>query len=240
MSTVTSNQTSKAMSKQTARDGKRSKRRLAALAVVTASTVAAAGCGGVRGELVETGFTDIDGDGLLELAFIEEIEFNNPFSDYDVVEVDATTPNPELFDFSATDVATGEPVMGTELVADADQGEGAMVIGFFTPSCPVCVDEGPKFTTSAELNPDVTYVMVHSGGDIEQYQGFIDEYDLDLPNIHHITDGETKLWIHFGILGQPSYVLMAPDGSATRSVGALQDHGLLRAVELLRSGTAKA
>ncbi len=212
----------------------------AALAVATVFMMVTAACGGVRGELVETGFTDLNGDGILELAFTEEIEFENPFSDYDVVEVDASTPSPELFGFSATDAFTGEPVSGTDLVSDAQAGAGIMIFGFFTPSCPVCVDEGPKFATSAELNPDVTYVMVHSGADSEQYQDFIADAGLDLPNIRHIADGDTKLWIHFGILGQPSYVLRAPDGAATRSVGALQDHGLLRAVELLRSGTAKA
>ncbi len=222
------------------RESGRSGRVLAALAVATVSTVVAAGCGGVRGELVETGFTDIDGDGILELAFTEEIGFDNPFADYDVVEVDADTATPEMFDFSATDAVTGEPVSGADLRRAAQDSGGAMIMGFFTPTCPVCVDEGPKLATSADLNPDVTYVMVHSGGDTEQYASFVDESGLDLPNVHHIADGETKLWIHFAILGQPSYVLVAPDGKATKSVGALQDHGLLRAVELLRSGSAQA
>ncbi len=200
-------------------------KRLATLLAVVAGLT---GCGIERGDPVESNFAKPD---PVELAFIEPVatdDVENPLSDYEVVEVVRDEPTPGIFAFDARDAFTGELVQGGKLFA----GE-PMIIAFVTPTCPICVDEAPKLATSASLNPDVNYVVVHSGGETEQYQEYAEQSKLAGDNITHLVDGGTELWAWFGVLAQPSYVLVDARGSVLSSVGALQDHGLARAVELI-------
>ncbi len=192
--------------------------------------VAATGCSSLRGDQVESGFSGDNGEVPVELAFTEDIDVVNPLSGYDVVEVRADAPAPEVFDFSARDAFDDTPVAGGELY-----GQGPMLIAFVTPTCPICIEEGPKLANSAQLNPEIDYVIIHSSGNADQYAEFAEITGLDGPNIRHLVDGDTSLWAHFGVLAQPSYVLVNNEGHLLSSVGALQDHGLARAAELLRA-----
>ncbi len=198
-----------------------------AMATVAALAVLA-GCGVSRGDPVESNFARAD---VVELAFTETVEaedIEDPLKDYEVVEVRLDEPTLGVFDFDARDAFTDEQVQGVDLFT-----EEPMIIAFVTPTCPICVDEAPKLANSASLNPDISFVVIHSGGDTEQYQEYAERAGLAGDNITHLVDGGTELWSWFGVLAQPSYVLVDARGSLRSSFGALQDHGLARAVELL-------
>ena len=203
-------------------------KRPATAILMTIALVSAGGCSSLRGDQVESGFSEVDGEIPIELAFTEEVEVVNPLSGYEVVEVRADAPAPEVFNFSARDAFDDTPVAGSELY-----GDSAMIMAFVTPSCPVCIEEGPKLANSAQLNPGIEYVIIHSAGTTEQYLEFAEATGLWGDNIRHLVDGDTSLWAHFGVLAQPSYVLVNKEGHLLSSVGALQDHGLARAAELL-------
>ncbi len=191
----------------------------------------ASGCSVDRGELVESNFVD-DQEAPTELAFIDEIDSQAAQDDalegYERVSVEVDEPALSVLDFTAKDAFSDDDVSGLELHSD-----GPMIIAFVTPTCPICVEEGPKLAASASLNPAIRYVIAHSGGTTEQYQDYADRTGLDSTNVTHLIDGQTELWSWFGVLAQPSYVLVNADGALLSSVGALQDHGLARAVELL-------
>ncbi len=191
----------------------------------------ASGCSVNRGELVESNFVNAQ-KAPTELAFIEEVDPQAAADDvldgYERVSVEVDEPALPVLDFTAKDAFSDDDVSGLEL-----HSAGPMIIAFVTPTCPVCVEEGPKLATSASLNPDLQYVIAHSGGTTEQYQDYADRTGLDSSNVTHLVDGQTELWSWFGVLAQPSYVLVNADGALLSSVGALQDHGLARAVELL-------
>lgn len=167
-------------------------------------------CTGVRGELEESG-QPID-EAPTELAFEGEPE---------VADLEGTQVN---FAFRAPELYTGDMVEGAELFADAP-----LIMVFAVPSCDVCHVEGPKLARAAEIHPEINYVVVHSFGTTDEYLDYIDNSGLIQENVLHLVDAEGVLWERFGVVSQPSSVLVDTDGLVTTSRGALGDDGLARA-----------
>lgn len=178
------------------------------LAVLLTAALIAVGCSGVRGELVESGITADGENDAVELSFVSEAE-----------------AEAMLFDFSASELFTGSSVDGQELLQNAP-----LIVTFVVPSCPVCVAEAPKLGAAAEANAHVNFVVVHSFGELEDFRSYTNTTDLSQENILHIVDTDGVLWERFGIISQPSSVLIDGQGRVTNSRGALGDDGLLRAV----------
>ena len=179
----------------------------------------ATGCGAVRGERVESGTArqGVD-DSRIEAAIsaqpsaasttlVDQVEGNGAFA------------------FTAFELATGDPLFGADLVR-----HGRVVVTFVVPSCPICVREGPELARSASENPDVTYVVVHSGGTLEDYEVYVQSSGLTLDNVVHIDDSPGLLWSRFGIVQQPSNIVVNADGAVTQSLGALGEAGLVQVV----------
>ena len=167
-------------------------------------------CSGVRGELEESG-RPVD-DAPTELAFE---------GDPEAAGLEGTQVN---FAFRAPELYTGDMIEGAELFADAP-----MIMVFAVPSCDVCHIEGPKLARAAEIHPEINYVVVHSFGTTDEYLDYIDNAGLIQENVLHLVDGEGVLWERFGVVSQPSSVLVDADGLVTTSRGALGDDGLARA-----------
>ena len=173
----------------------------------------ATSCGAVRGERVESGLPSNNDStaqaelfaepGLSDATYVDQVEGNGAFA------------------FTAFELATGEPLFGGDLVR-----EGQVVMTFVVPSCPVCTVEGPEIARSASENPDVTYVVVHSGGTTEDYEQYVEASGLTFDNIVHLDDSPGVLWNRFGIVQQPSNILVDADGGVTQSFGALGEIGL--------------
>jgi len=177
----------------------------------------ATSCGAVRGERVESGVSS-DNDstveaellaqrGLVDATYVDQVEGNGAFA------------------FTAFELATREPVFGTELVRD-----GQAIITFVVPSCPVCTVEGPEIAQSASDNPDVTYVVVHSGGTTQDYEQYVESSGLTLENVVHLDDSPGVLWARFGIIQQPSNIFVDAEGGVSQSLGALGEAGLRRVI----------
>ncbi len=165
-------------------------------------------CGELRGERVVSGATadssiSVTPGGVRDTNEVRSVHGNHAFS------------------FFATELFTGRSVSGAELVAD-----GPVVMSFLVPQCSVCIAAGPDLVTSAMENPDITYVMVHSGGSTEDYSSYLDEVGFDRSgsgqhNVFHLDDSPGLLWSRFGVIQQPTNVLIEADGSVTQALGAL-------------------
>lgn len=195
-------------------------KKVALLAVVV---VLAGACSQVRGERVESGFgssTDL-APASDDLAFAA--------AKSDVVQVSADTVTAEPFDFTATTL-DGQPVAGLDLYE-----RRPLVVVFNVPSCVICLSEAPFLAEVAERSPEVTFVVTHSGGSAADYEDFLSATALDSAPVVHIDDSDRFLWNRFGIVAQPSTILVDAEGRITMSTGALETHGFDRAVELVSS-----
>jgi len=136
------------------------------------------------------------------------------------IEVNNTQGN-QAFAFAATELATGRVINGLDLVDG-----GPVVITFLVPQCPVCVTAGPGLAASAAENPEINYVFVHSGGTAETYETYLERSGFETTmsaasNIVHLDDSPGLLWARFGVIQQPTNVLIDAEGSVTQSLGAL-------------------
>ncbi len=168
--------------------------------------LAATGCSGVRGELVESGAEDDESSA--ELTFS-----------------DGSDRQATLFDFTAPDLYTGAPVDGNDMRDNAP-----LIMTFVVPSCPICVTEAPKLANAAEANPGVNFVVVHSFGEVDDFFEYTNAADLTHENTIHVVDVDGTLWERFGIEAQPSSILVDDAGRVSSTRGALGDDGLLRAL----------
>lgn len=197
---------------------------LGALAVTTTA------CGSIRGERTVVDVPEP------EVQFVDDIDADTAdpaaaVEDRPVIEVASDDVGIGPFAFTATEFETGDPVSGIALFE-----QGLVLMEFSLPSCPVCHTEAPKIRSSALLNPDVTYVVVHSGASDSEIAEFVDEHEMRADNIVHLLDPDRALWVRFGVAVQPYYVLVDTDGTLSGSTGALGDDGLERAVERIRTG----
>ena len=173
----------------------------------------ATSCGAVRGERVEAGIAPHSDSttetrlpaqrGLVGATYVDQVEGNAAFA------------------FTAFELSTRDPLFGSDLVRN-----GHVLVTFVVPSCPICVEEGPELARSAAENPGVTYVVVHSGGTVEDYQRYVETSGLTLANVVHLDDSPGVLWARFRIVQQPSNIVVDADGAVSQSLGALGEGGL--------------
>jgi len=140
--------------------------------------------------------------------------------------VDSSPADSEVFNFEAPELYSGSAYLGSDLYQNSPS-----LVTFVVPSCPICVEEGPKLANAAENNPDINYVLVHSFGDKENYIEYVESAGLIHENIVHLSDTDGLLWKQFGVTAQPSTVLVNSNGEISLSTGALGDDGLIRAAD---------
>ncbi|MCB7136597.1 redoxin domain-containing protein [Cellulosimicrobium marinum] len=127
----------------------------------------------------------------------------------------ATTPTavPEALQVSGTTVD------GSSLDLASLAGE-PVVLWFWAPWCTVCRGEAPDVAqVAADLEGEVTFVGVPGLGEVDAMRGFV--ADTGTGGFDHLVDADGAVWNHYGVVSQPSYVLVAPDGSSELVVGAL-------------------
>lgn len=208
-------------------------------ALLGSLALATSACGSVRGERATVDFPepevqfvdDADTADAADAAGAATAAEQVAAEDRPVIEVDTDDVGSGPFAFSATEFETGDTINGIDLY-----DRGLVLMGFSLPSCPVCHTEAPKTRAAALLNPDITYVVVHSGASEREIGEFVDEHELRADNIVHLLDPDRDLWVRFGVAVQPYYVLVDVNGTLSGSTGALGDHGLERAAERLRTG----
>ena len=143
------------------------------------------------------------------------------------VPIDPDTPAPTAFAFRSTSL-DGSLVDGAELF-----DRRPLIVSFVVPTCTFCVTEGPELAAAAARHPDATFVVVHSNGSEDAYHDFVELSGLDGEGIVHLRDDDATLWSRFGVVSQPSSVLVDGDGLVRRVDGALGEDGFDRAADLV-------
>lgn len=188
--------------------------------------LALAGCSDLRGDRIVTGMSAVEQPDGREPA--------QPDTRPGAIEV-RNVADSGAFAFGSTELSSGRAVLGTELVEG-----GPVVMSFVVPRCAACIAAGPDLAASAAAHPEITFVFVHSGGTPDAYGQYLERTGFappgsDVENVVHLDDSPGLLWARFGVIQQPTSVLIAADGSVTQSLGALGAEELRDVVDRLAS-----
>ena len=123
---------------------------------------------------------------------------------------------------------TGETIEGASF--DLAQLRGRpVVINFFASWCQPCNDEAPDLAEFARENPDVAFVGVDTGDDLDDGRAFVDKYGLDYPIVF---DPDGRIGGAWGVDGIPTTVFLDADGvERDRIVGATDKAGFEQALQ---------
>ncbi len=125
-------------------------------------------------------------------------------------------PRMQTVDGSTFDPATttGQPVL----------------LWFWAPWCVVCRAEAPTLVdVAAELDGEVLVLGVAGRGSAEEMRAFVD--DTGTGGLTHLADTDGAVWREFGVVAQPAFAFVAPDGGTEVFVGALDEDDLRDFVE---------
>ena len=110
-----------------------------------------------------------------------------------------------------------------------------VVLWFWAPWCTVCRGEAPSVSTiAAETGDDVTFLGVAGRGEVDAMKGFVS--DTKVTGFEHLADVDGSIWSRFGVVSQPSFAFVAPDGTVETFVGALGTDGLRERTAALIDG----
>lgn len=182
------------------------------LIAIMAFALVGTACSGVRGSLVETGVRE-ESEESVAASLAPEVQDDGSVAI-------GTASLAEPFAFTAPELFTGASVSGLELYTEAP-----MIVTFVSPTCPVCLTEGPEIAKAADLHPDITYLIIHGGADTDRYRSFADEQGLYQENVIHVEDEAGVLWSRFGVISTPSTLLIDGEGRVSQSTGALELQG---------------
>jgi thiol-disulfide isomerase/thioredoxin len=120
--------------------------------------------------------------------------------------------------------------------AGADLAERPVVFWFWAPWCPKCVSEGPHVADIAEKYGDRVAFVGIAGLDRDkaQMREFVTRTGTGA--ITQLDDHTGRLYAHFQVTSQSSYLFMRRDGKTTRESGPLDAPALERHVRALAGG----
>ncbi|MCB0975078.1 MAG: TlpA family protein disulfide reductase [Actinobacteria bacterium] len=122
-----------------------------------------------------------------------------------------------LLDISGTDVE-GQTV---DLSSYAGRD---LILFFWAPWCSYCQGEAPQVSEIAnEFANDPDFAIVGVGGRDNEgaIKGFVEDYDLT--SMTNLVDVDGAIWNHFGVTGQPAFVLVNDDGRSQLVFGTIDD-----------------
>jgi thiol-disulfide isomerase/thioredoxin len=124
----------------------------------------------------------------------------------------------------------GRPFTGSDLA------ERPVVFWFWAPWCAKCASEGPNVAAVAEKYGDRVAFVGVAGLDKsrEQMRRFVSRTGTE--DITQLDDRTGRLYTHFEVASQSSYVFMTRAGRITRDSGPLSEPALERRVRELAGG----
>lgn len=183
------------------------------------------GCGGLKGELDESGFASDETQSAPSDDAPAASAPLVPSSLAVPVERVIGAPAAEIFDFEAVELLRGATLLGAELLGQPT------VMTFISPDCEFSVEEGRELAAAAERHPDITFLVGHAEGRPDDYVAFVEEADLFGQNVIHLDDTAGDLIHRLGVTAFPSTVLLSVDLELSIAEGALETDGFDRAVE---------
>jgi thiol-disulfide isomerase/thioredoxin len=139
-----------------------------------------------------------------------------------------STPAAEEGGLRAADVLTftAPTLDGADLDASTLEGR-AVVLWFWAPWCTICRAEAPDVVRVAQdLEGDVTFLGVPGLGRTANMHDFV--ADTGTGGFRHVIDVDGELWRRFGVISQPAFAFVDPDGSVEVFVGSLGEAELAR------------
>ena len=95
-----------------------------------------------------------------------------------------------------------------------------VVFWFWAPWCTVCRAESPDVAkVAAEFKGKVTFIGIAGLGSVPDMQAFVSETSTG--GFTHLADVDGTLWSRFGVVAQPSFVFVTPDGQSQEFTGGL-------------------
>lgn len=185
--------------------------------------LALSGCSSLRGEAADTGLEETRAQPSYVMRETE------PATAGGNVVVETQREVGQSFNFEATELFSGASIYGTDLIESKP-----IIVTFVSPDCLESVDQALELGRAADANEDITYVFVHTGGDRVAYENLVDGANLYQQNVVHIDDTGLALTTRFDVKVTPSSILVDAEGSASFSVGRLDEEGLRDAADLIR------
>ncbi|MFI0406744.1 redoxin domain-containing protein [Actinomadura sp. 3N508] len=124
---------------------------------------------------------------------------------------------------------TGETLDGKAFDGTSLAGK-PVVFWFWAPWCPKCLAEGPDVAKAAgKFKGRASFVGI---GGLEKNKGRLDEFvsRTGTEGLTHLDDRTGRLYAHFKVTSQSSFVFMAPDGTTSKDSGPLGESELNRHV----------
>lgn len=113
---------------------------------------------------------------------------------------------------------------GPEFAGASLEGEAA-VLWFWAPWCTVCRGEAPGVAAAAERHAGrVDFLGVAGRGEVEDMRAFT--ADTGTGQMRHLVDEDGAIWSGFGVVGQPSFAFLRPDGTFETVAGVLSEDEL--------------
>jgi thiol-disulfide isomerase/thioredoxin len=108
-----------------------------------------------------------------------------------------------------------------------------VVFWFWAPWCPTCMAEGPAVAKAAAKHGDkVAFVGVGGLDDSkDRLKRFVSRTDTG--GFVHLDDRTGKLYAHFKVTTQSSYLFMTADGKTSKASGPLDESALDRHIDKL-------
>jgi thiol-disulfide isomerase/thioredoxin len=106
---------------------------------------------------------------------------------------------------------TGKTVDGAEFSGASLAGKPA-VLWFWAPWCSKCRSEAAGVASAAKATAgSVSFVGVAARDEVPAMQDFVRRYDLS--SFPHVADADAAVWKRFGVVEQPAYAFVKPDGT---------------------------
>ncbi|MDD2857175.1 MAG: redoxin domain-containing protein [Candidatus Nanopelagicales bacterium] len=122
--------------------------------------------------------------------------------------------------------ATPQALAFTATTVDGAAFNGASLTGkpvvfwFWAPWCTVCRAESPDVAkVAAEFKGKVTFIGIAGLGPVQDMRAFVSQTSTG--GFTHLADEDGSLWSRFGVVAQPSFVFVTPDGQSQEFTGGL-------------------
>ena len=126
---------------------------------------------------------------------------------------------------------TASTLTGTKLDVSTLAGS-PVVLWFWAPWCTICRAEAPDVAkVAADLDGQVRFLGVPGIGAEKDMRAFVQ--DTGTGGFVHVVDSDGSLWQRFGVIAQPAFAFVAPDGSVQVFAGALGANALRERAESL-------